>query len=281
MEKLCPLPEEFRMKHLATVALLGSALGCASGGAATEMAADHSSRHRKAGPAQPTTFESSTGAAQMGLQNEAGVYDSADIEDTMSAHLGEVRGCYDRAGHAQRYAAGKVTLRFKVAGNGTPSDVLVIASDLGNFDVERCLVDVGRRIKFPPPEGRKSTTFEYPVEFRSTEEMKVQDLDDSLKIDRDVAALMHSLAPCGPITESGASALFYIEPNGTVASVGLAADSTLDEQAGACTVKEMRHWKMSATLPGRMLRCRVNIPAVIAAADPPPAKTPVGRKRRR
>jgi TonB family protein len=215
----------------------------------------------------------------MGLENEAGVYEGQDIEETMHAHLNEVRGCYERAGHAQRYAAGKVTLRFTVSGDGSPLEVLVVASELGNFDVERCVVQVCRRVKFPAPEGHKATTFEYPVEFRSTDEVRVQDLDDSAKLDRDVATRLHSLAPCGSITDTGASALFYIEPNGSISSVGLSADSALDEQASTCTIKEMRHWKMSATLPGRVLRCRVNIPAVVAAAEPAPRA--IARKRRR
>ena len=261
--------------------IAGAALGCASNGP-TSGAASRSARNASPRETKPAGFESSAGAKQMGLENEAGTYEGQDIEETMNAHLKEVRGCYDRAGHAQRYAAGKLTLRFLVSAEGAPREVLVVGNDLGNYAVERCVVEVCRRIKFPAPEGHKSTTFEYPVEFRSTEEMKVQDLDDSAKLDRDVAAKLSSLAACGPLGETGASALFYIEPNGTVSSVGLAADSALDEQASACTVKEMRHWKMSATLPGRVLRCRMNIPPVIAAADPPPAPRGVaGRRHRR
>jgi TonB family protein len=244
------------------------------------VATDHPGKRHRAKVSEKS-FDGSTGAGQMGVENEVGVYEGADIEDTMAGHMDDVRNCYQRAGHAQRYAGGKVTLRFMVGGDGAPSDVLVVATDLGNYDVERCLVELGRHVKFPPPLGNKATTFEYPVEFRSTHEMQVQDLDDSLKVDHDVATLIHSLAPCGPLTENGGSALFYIEPNGVVGSVGLAADSVLNEEAGACVVKEMHHWRMSATLPGRMLRCRVNIPAVIAAAEPPPAKSPLSRKRRR
>ena len=62
---------------------------------------------------------------------------------------------------------GKVTLQFHVDGQGATTDVAVVATDLGNNQLEQCLVDMGRRIKFPPPLGNKATTFEYPVEFRS------------------------------------------------------------------------------------------------------------------
>lgn len=231
------------------------------------------------------SYDKTSGAHDMGLVNEVGVYESADIEETMAQHMGEVRDCYARAGRAQRYASGKVNLRFMVSGDGKPRDVLVVSTDLGNYEVERCLVDVGRGMRFPAPAGHKATTFEYPVEFRSTHQMQVQDLEDSLKVDRDVTAFMHLLADCGTVTANGASASFYIEPNGLIASVGLAGDSVFDEEAGACMVRAMRRWHMSAALPGRMLRCRMNIPAVIASAEPPPSRRAIlsaaGRRRRR
>lgn len=260
-------------------------VGCASEGAAEKARSSRPAKRRHI-VASETSFDKTAGARQMGLQNEMGVYDSADVEETMAGHMDEVRDCYGRAGRARRYAAGKVNLRFMVDGAGKPQDVLVISTDLGNYEVERCLVELGRRVQFPAPIGRKATTFEYPVEFLSTRELQVQDLEDSMKVDRDVAAAMHSLAACGPVTATGASASFYIDPSGAIASVGLAGDSVFDEEAGACMVKEMRRWKMSTSLPGRVLRCRATIPAVIVAADDQlPSRRAVlsaaSRKRRR
>jgi TonB family protein len=259
-------------------------IGCASDGQATK-ASRRAERGSVVAATESNSYDTTSGAREMGLQNEMGVYDSADIEETMAEHMAEVRDCYARAGRARRYASGKVNLRFMVSGDGTPQDVLVVSTELGNYEVERCLVEVGRGLQFPAPAGRKATTFEYPLEFRSTGQMQVQDLDDSLKIDRDVTAFMHLLADCGAVTANGASASFYIEPKGIIGSVGLAGDSVFDEEAGACMVRAMRRWRMSTALPGRMLRCRMNIPAVIATAEPPPSRRAVlsaaGRRRRR
>lgn len=258
--------------------------GCASDSSGRADGPDRPAKRRRQ-VAKESDFESSKGAREMAMDNEMGVYDVADIEETMAQHMDDVRGCYGRAGKARRYAGGKVLLRFHVAGDGKPQDVLVIENDLGNYDVERCLVEVGRNVKFPPPEGKKATTFEYPVEFRSTHDIAVQDLEDSLKIDRDVGNSMRSLTSCGTVSPTGASAVFYVDGAGAIASVGFAAESPLDEQAGACVVKEMRRWRMSASLPGRMLRCRANIPAIIAAAEPPSSRpatlSAAARKRRR
>jgi len=157
------------MKHAVLLTLLGSlfVLGCASSGqGSTTASVDRPSRHHHA-KAKETSFDGSSGAGQMGMDNESGVYETSDIEETMSGHMDEVRVCLRKAGHARRSSVGKVTLQFHVDGQGSTTDVMVVATDLGNNQLEQCLVDVGRRIKFPPPLGNKATTFEYPVEFRS------------------------------------------------------------------------------------------------------------------
>jgi TonB family protein len=215
-------------------------------------------KRRPTGPAQP--------AAEMKVDNELGVLDGQDVEATLEGHFDEVRGCYARAGKAQRYAEGKVVLRFLVAGDGRATDVWVIESNLGSYDVERCLVDVGRHIVFDAPNGRKATTFEYPVEFRSTNQVAVLDID-GMKIERDVAAFLPQLAACGQLADGDATAIMYIESNGQPGSVGLAAGSAIDEDAGDCMVQTMRRWRMSASLPGRVLRATFSIPSTIA----PPA----------
>lgn len=220
--------------------------------------------------------DSSSGG--MTVENELGVLDTEDVEATMKDHFDEIRGCYHRAGKAQRYAGGKVMLRFMVGGDGIAQDVLVIESTLGNYDVERCLVEVGRRIAFRAPSGHKATTFEYPVEFRSTNQLEVLEVD-GLKLDHDLSVFLPQLAACGRLTAEGANAIIYIEPNGFPGSVGLAADSTLDEDVGDCMVQTIRGWKMSSTLPGHVMRASFNIPPVIATAEASPRRIAHRRHR--
>ena len=261
------------------VGLLGT--GCGSDQAARTAANGRPHKKHGAGGDGSGSFEASPGAAAMALDNEIGVYESADVDQALAEHMDEVRDCYRRAGRAQRYAGGIVKLRFLVDGEGTPTDVLVVGTDLGNYEVERCVVAVGRAMRFPPPNGNKATSFEYPVEFRSTHEVQVQDLNDSLKVDRDVAAAMHSLSPCGTISRTGAAAVFYVDSSGGVGSVGFAAESALNEAAAACAVREIRHWRMSATLPGRMLRCRANLPGSADARRAGGGSLTVASRRRR
>ena len=221
---------------------------------------------------------------EMQMQSELGVVETADVEAVLEDHFDEIRGCYQRAGKAQRYAGGKVTLRFRVGGGGQAEDVLVIESNLGNYGVERCLVDVGRRITFKAPEGNKATTFDYPVEFHSTQELAVLDVNDGAKIERDISGLLPRLAACGRLATDDVTAIMYIEPSGFPGSVGLSGATTLDEAVAGCIIQTIRRSRMTASLPGYVLRCNFSIPPLLASAEPPSrraASSGVGRKRRR
>src|SRR5580692_9551251 len=204
--------------------------------------------------------------ASMNLDNEIGVLDTDDVEATLQEHFDDVRSCYGRAGKAQRYAGGRVLLRFLVNGDGSAQDVWVLESTLGNYDVERCLVEVGRKIRFHAPNGNKATTFEYPVEFRSESGMEILDVDGP-KVDRDVAMLLPQLAACGQIASEQVNAMIYIEANGALGSVGLATAAAIDEDAGDCAVQTIRGWRMSVGLPGHVVRANFRIPPSFTTAE--------------
>jgi TonB family protein len=254
----------------AALALVASAVtGCATDEEARRAAAEQESMARAAqgDPAAAASAPASHETApRMQLQGTFGVVDTDDVEDALQARFDDVRACYARAGKAQEYAGGRVLLRFLVGGDGHPQDVWVISSSLGNYSVERCLVEVGRSVVFRAPAGRKATTFEYPVEFRSTNAATVLDID-GLKIHRDVSTFMPQLAACGQLAKAPVVAIMYIEPTGFPGSVGLATDVALDEDAGDCVVQTIQRWRMSAVLPGHVLRANFRIPTVIASAD--------------
>src|SRR5437764_6190927 len=190
------LPPKVFMKR-ATLPFVAMAMvvgaGCGSDKAArNEGGPEHAMKHRSSGG----IHSADPNPAGMTIDNELGVLDTEDVEATMKDHFDDIRGCYQRAGKAQRYAGGRVMLRFMIGGEGIAQDVLVIESTLGNYDVERCLVEVGRRIAFHAPTGHKPTTFEYPVEFRSTNQLAVLDAD-GLKVDHDLSVFLPQLAVCG------------------------------------------------------------------------------------
>jgi TonB family protein len=270
------MPDSFRRPISLSAACTLAALALASGvwSCATDDEARRASeeQERLARAAQPEpgprrARREVDPKPDMRVDNEMGVLETEEVEDALQARFEDVRACYERAGKAREYAGGRVVLHFLVAGTGRPEDVWVVESSLGNYSVERCLVEVGRSVAFHPPSGHKATTFDYPVEFRSTQGMAVQDID-GLKIDHDLSAFLPQLAPCGQLAKEPVNAIMYIEPSGFPGSVGLAVGGALDEAAGDCAVKTIGRWKMSATLPGRVLRASFSIPTYIASAEP-------------
>jgi TonB family protein len=265
------------MKRAVLLAIVLASAGCGSDKAArNEGGPEHATKHRASGG----IHSADPNPKGMTVDNELGVLDGEEVEQTLTQHFEEIRGCYQRAGKAQRYAGGRVNLRFMIGGDGIAQDVLVIESSLGNYDVERCLVEVGRKIAFHAPSGHKATTFEYPVEFRSTNQVAVLEAD-GMKLDHDLSVFLPQLAACGRLASDDVNAIIYIEPNGFPGSVGLAAGSTLDEDVGDCMVQTIRGWKMSSTLPGRVMRATFNIPPVIATAEATPRRTASAHRRRR
>jgi len=106
------------MKSVKSAALVVSAftvlgIGCGGDKAArkdAEGGPEYATARRKP-PPKPVEP-----GASMTLDNEMGVMDTDDVEATLQEHFEDVRDCYTRAGKAQRYAGGKVLLRFMVAG---------------------------------------------------------------------------------------------------------------------------------------------------------------------
>jgi len=213
------------------------------------------------------------------LDSELGVVESEDVEEALQARMSEIRGCYARAGDAQRYAEGRVVLRFLVTPQGRTRDVWVVDSSLGSYDVERCLVAIGRQIRFPAPGGRDGTTFDYPIAFRSTEQVPVLDID-GLKVEQDLTAALPTLGACGQLAASPVSAILYIEPDGAPGSVGLSVPAALDEKVAECMVESIKKWRMSAKLPAHVMRTTFTIPPVIATAEVTP-RHPARKKSRR
>jgi hypothetical protein len=177
------------------------------------------------------------------VRNEKGALDQSEVDRILDRHSGALGACYDRAGAAQKYAAGDVLLHFFVSSTGAVSDVIVSQSALGNYAVERCLVFRGRKIVFPAPGGKKATDFEYSLLFRSSGELPVVDRDED-EYAQDFAQLAPQLAACGPLGSRRARAVVYVEPGGTVGSVGLEAEEPLDDDAALCVVEQIQGWPL-------------------------------------
>ena len=197
----------------------------------------------------------------MDMQMSIGVLDERVVDRAMAPHIPAMVDCFERAGDARRYLSGQVVLRFMVEASGSVSDIHVIKNELGNYPVERCLVGAGRRIVFPRPEGNRRTDFEYSLRFRSTGEMRVLNWNGD-----DVAVRVAStsdFSTCGTLGPQSVEAIAYVEPAGTIGSVGFVSQGPINPVAASCAEEQMYKLRTSDGRPNVVLR--TVFPLIIAA----------------
>ena len=219
---------------------------------------------------------------------EHGVISQEAAQQAVMAEWKELTRCYSEAGPAMGFAGGAVTLRFFVDGHGAITDVRIVESRVGNFEVERCLVGVGRKVRFPQPKGNALAQVDYTLEFRSTGAVAVLDLALD-ELSAELPALWARLAGAceGGLGADEVAATFYVDAAGAVRSVGLASAASLDESAGRCVSDSIRRWNVRlAAVQGGV--GRVTIPLrngdLVAHRDGAEARrysrTTAGRARR-
>jgi hypothetical protein len=233
---------------VAALALLAGS--CASTGAeeqvAAPSAASATARERQPGW-RPGTMPIKVGDEkaddEMAIEGGRGTLDQREVDAVMARNLKPLVACAEQAGPARAYVAGQVALRFFVTSQGEVSNVLVTSSSVGNFAVERCLVEEGKRMRMPRPRGHKGTDFQYTLQFQPAGERPVVEWTEE-RVAKEVAQLSAKLGACGELGPAPVKAVLYIEPGGSVGSVGLASESPFDVEAATCAVDQMRRWRL-------------------------------------
>jgi hypothetical protein len=219
------------------------AIGCAS---EPEVRTDEATpRHaRRSKPGGWSAGEVAGDDKAMGMEMSVGYLDEAAVDRAIRPHEHALAACFARAGEARKYLSGQVVMRFVVSATGQVADVQVIKNGLGSYPVESCLVLQGKRIVFPAPEGRRGTDFEYSMTFTSTGERSVVPWNGE-EMARHLYEISSDLAACGQLGGPDVDVVAYVEPGGTIGSVGFASQSTLDPTAAICAMAVMRKIRIS------------------------------------
>ena len=180
----------------------------------------------------------------MGMEMSIGVLDERAVDRAMRPHVRAMSACFSKAGDARKYLSGQIVMRFVIMASGHVSDVQVIKNGLGSYPVETCLVAEGKQIAFPAPEGRAATDFEYSMTFQSTGERSVIPWSGE-EMARHLYGISTDLASCGVIGTADVDVIAYVEPGGTIGSVGFAAEGSLDPTAADCAAALMRKVRIS------------------------------------
>jgi hypothetical protein len=94
-----------------------------------------------------------------------GSLDKSLIDKVVKSKMSTIKYCYSRELTKNPNLAGKVTIKFTIAGDGKVSAASVATSDLGSSAAESCIVKAFYTMQFPEPKGGGIVVVKYPFIF--------------------------------------------------------------------------------------------------------------------
>ncbi|HUS31848.1 MAG TPA: AgmX/PglI C-terminal domain-containing protein [Kofleriaceae bacterium] len=211
-------------------------------------------------PEEGVTFTKTKGA----MAKEA-------IEAGLAPHTQELSDCYIKKVGKRRWLGGHIVLHWDIKADGTITSVKMAESDLGAWDIEKCLVEIAWAATFEKPAGGDAD-FTVPLEFSPTRSSQVWDEDKAL---RAVGGQLANLDECDhpdndektkgghkkkappkkdpdakpvrpePRPPSNVIVTLYVGPQGKAQSVGFSSPtSELGEKWTACAEQAAMNWRL-------------------------------------
>ncbi|HRC54599.1 MAG TPA: AgmX/PglI C-terminal domain-containing protein [Kofleriaceae bacterium] len=195
------------------------------------------------------------------LQSSRGVLEPEQIRAVVEPHTNELSACYVSRVGDRRWLGGRVTLKWELGEGGEVRSVQIADSDLGAWPVEKCLLSVSRRLRFPAPRGG-ATDFTVPLEFSATGQAAVWGEAQSAAA---VGGQLAKLDACGaeeptapgkdPSPTQAAEALaprevlltLYLGAQGQVLSAGFAVEEAagFTDRWAECAHKAALSWRLT------------------------------------
>ena len=172
----------------------------------------------------------------------------SDIRAGIEPHQQALFDCFTTKVGKRRYLGGDVEFQFVVNPDGTVKSAHMLRTDLGNWDMEKCMLDICAQMKFVPPEGRAEADFTVPLSFEARSRVSVWDdarAQEEVGEER-VAELAACAEESGADNPSGVWFTLYIGPRGKVLSVGLTDPAgPVNQDWATCAVGKMKAWELT------------------------------------
>ena len=164
---------------------------------------------------------------ELQIEGLRGRLSAQDIDAGIKPHKGDLTDCWTTRVKRTTHIGGKVELKWEIARDGSVKWVQVTESDLGSWQIEKCLIEVSMRMSFVKPKGGE-VDFTLPLEFPATREVLWWSAD---KGEEAVADMMPELAECadkaGTQDPSNVWATVYVGVRGKVMGAGFASSDKL------------------------------------------------------
>ena len=178
------------------------------------------------------------------IMNARGHMELSVIDAGLSPHNEALTDCYMSKLNRRRWLGGHVVLKWDIKKDGTVSAVKLVESDLGNWPIEKCLLEVARSATFGKPVGGDAD-FSVPLEFTAKGKLISWEEDKGLKAVGGQTVKLDACAKGKVPAPSDVTVTVYVGPAGKAQSVGFAsAKTTIDDAWGDCAEKAAMAWRL-------------------------------------
>lgn len=177
-----------------------------------------------------------------------GRMDVAVIEEGIAPHKQALSDCYMTNVNRRRWLGGQILLHWEINKEGTVTAVRLVETEpgtsLGNWPIEKCLLEVARQATFGKPIGG-DTDFQIPLEFAAKGKATAWNEDQAL---RAVGGQTAKLDACAKKTKAhkpdDVTITLYVGPGGKAQSVGFASKNSIDDAWADCAEKAALGWRL-------------------------------------
>jgi TonB family protein len=107
-----------------------------------------------------------TSAVSPPLRVRHGAIDPEKVREVVSSQRDAIRSCYERGLQDNPGLAGTCTVRIVITGDGAVGTASFQSSSIHSVSLGRCLLQLIRTWRFPPPTDGKTAAVDYPLTFR-------------------------------------------------------------------------------------------------------------------
>lgn len=207
-------------------------------------------------PAPPPPAEDTD---ELKVSGTLGTLSDDEIAGPFQRRWDDITRCYEEATQHLNYLGGKIEVKLRVGPTGDPKSAYIASSTFGNYDAERCILQIAKELHFTKPHGGAEAEFSYPIEFRG--KRPVQSWEEA-RAQPSVARHRKDVRECKSRSPNGLpptlTMTVYVAPGGKVTSTGLAADAPLDDGFAECLVQKAKTWRLDDPL-GKIAKVTVGV----------------------
>jgi TonB family protein len=198
-------------------------------------------------------------ADDMKVTGTLGSLSDDEIAGPFQRRWDEITRCYEDASAKLQYLGGKIEVKVRVGATGDAKSAFVVSSTFGNYDAERCVLQIARELHFARPHGGAEAEFTYPIEFRARRPVQTW---QEARVSPSLARHRKDVHECKAKAPNGLppalAMTVYVAPGGKVASAGLSADAPLDDAFASCLVGRTRAWRLDDPL-GKIAKATIGV----------------------